>query len=552
MTVLPPHLRTIAGLFLSIGIFSGLIYLTHPLELLPGLGEQGHYLAEAVVSIAIASAMTFSVYFVGSATRMRREIARRKQAQDEALELAQHDALTGLPNRRKFQTVFPELTGNLPPGVSRAVMMLDVDGFKPINDVYGHAFGDTLLRSFASRIQDTVGPQGFVARLGGDEFAIVSPEFTDRSEIASLARRLLSKTQESFDVGPRKVTIGTGIGISIFPDDGYSASELLRRADIALYRAKTSGRSAYRFFEVDMDASILHRTLLEQRLRRAIDQKDVQVHYQPILDLDTQMIIGFEALARWSDRDFGEVAPTQFITIAEDSGMISDLTDHLLREACRTAATWPVDLFLSFNISQVQLQDHNLPLKVVSALSEAGLSPDRLVLEVTETAIVRNPNSAHMILDQLAAARIKIALDDFGTGHSSLSYLRDFPIHTVKIDKSFTSKMTQNKECEAIVKAVLILSEGLGLNTVAEGIEQPEILEHLHKSGCHQGQGFLFGAAKPADKIAEILERARFASDRDAAGEEGPLGGALDTGALLPGMAALQDDPPDEVKQQVS
>jgi len=545
-------LRTFAGLSILIGIASGLIYLVHPLELFPGLGEPGHHAAEVVVSIAMSSALILSIYFIGSLARMRREIARRKHAYNEALELAQHDALTGLPNRRKFQNVFPELTGNLQPGVRRAVMMLDVDGFKPINDVYGHAFGDKLLRSFAGRIQDTIGPNGFVARLGGDEFAIVTPEFTDRADIASLARRLLSKTQESFDMGPRKVSIGTGIGISIFPDDGYSASELLRRADIALYRAKTSGRSAYRFFEVDMDAAILHRTLLEQRLRRAIDQKDIQVHYQPILDLDKQTIIGFEALARWTDRDFGQVAPTEFITIAEDSGMISDLTDYLLREACRTAVTWPKDLFLSFNISQVQLHDHNLPLKIVSALSEAGLLPDRLVIEVTETAIVRNPNSAHMILDQLASARIKIALDDFGTGHSSLSYLRDFPIHTVKIDKSFTSKMTQNKECAAIVKAVLILSEGLGLNTVAEGIEQPEILEHLHKSGCHQGQGFLFGAAKPADEIAEILERAQITGEREAGEEPVAIDGALDAGLFLPDFAALQEDHSDEIKQQVS
>ncbi|GGB51846.1 hypothetical protein GCM10011316_24830 [Roseibium aquae] len=532
------------ALLVLIGVSSTLLAYAHPLDVLPGFGEPGHKAAEVLVSTAMATAVILSVYWATTFLHMRREIAHRTLAQAQALELAQHDALTGLPNRRKFQTAFPNLTGNLAPGVSRAVMMLDVDGFKPINDVYGHAFGDSLLRSFAGRIQDTVGPHGFVARLGGDEFAIVTPQFTDRSEVSSLARQLLTRTQESFDLGTRRVSIGTGIGISIFPDDGYSASELLRRADIALYRAKTSGRSAYRFFEVDMDATILHRTLLEQRLRRAIDEKMVNVFFQPILDLETQGIIGFEALARWTDRDFGEVAPTQFISIAEDSGMIAELADGLFREACETAVTWPNDLFLSFNISQVQLHDRNLPLKIMAALSETGLTPDRLVLEVTETAIMRNPNSARVILDQLAAANIKIALDDFGTGHSSLSFLRDLPINTVKIDRSFTCKMAHNKECAAIVEAVLVLSEGLGLNTVAEGIEQTEVLERLHKSGCHQGQGFLFGAAAPADKIPAMLELARQVRDGQAAGPgSGTDLPALDA-ATVPQVAALPEPAP--------
>lgn len=495
-----------ATLLLLIAAASYWLSLLQPLEHLPAANSGWYHAVEFGVSIAISVLATGFLLGVWQLSRLRREIRKRRYAHDAALEQAQHDALTGLPNRRKFEDAFPQLTGSIKVGGFRAVMMLDVDGFKPINDVYGHAFGDNLLRSFADRLTEVVGPHGLVARLGGDEFAIVTPELADKSEAAGLARRILARIQENFEVGSRKVAIGTGIGISIFPDDGYSATELLRRADIALYRAKTSGRSAFRYFEVDMDASILHRTLLEQRLRTAVNNHEVHAHYQPILDLAQQQIMGFEALARWNDRDFGQVAPKQFIPIAEDCGLITDLTEYLLREACTVAATWPDHMFLSFNISPVQLQDTTLPLKVISILAETGFAPDRLVLEITETSLLKNPNSAKTILDQFAAARIVIALDDFGTGHSSLSYLRDFPIKKVKIDKSFTMKMVEDRECESIVEAILVLSKGLRLDVVAEGIEQPDVLRRLSEGGCRYGQGFLFGAAKTADKVRELLE----------------------------------------------
>ncbi|MTI42301.1 EAL domain-containing protein [Roseibium hamelinense] len=465
-----------------------------------------HTLAEFLFSFAVCFTVAGFAAMAWQYAYMRRQFSKQRRAHREAMELAQHDALTGLPNRRKFEEVFPAMTSSIKVGHYRGIMMLDVDGFKPINDVYGHAFGDNLLKSFAERLAAAVGPDGLVARLGGDEFAIVTPELADKSEAAGIARRILTKIQESFELGARKVSVGTGIGITIFPDDGYSATELLRRADIALYRAKTSGRSSFRFFEVDMDASILHRTLLEQRLRAAIKKNEVQAHYQPILDLTNQTIVGFEALARWNDRDFGQVAPKQFIPIAEDCGIITDLTEHLLRAACKVAKTWPDHMCLNFNISPVQLQDTTLPLKVISILSETGLAPDRLVLEITETSLLKNPMSAKTILEQLTAARISIALDDFGTGHSSLSYLRDFPIQKVKIDKSFTLKMNEDKESAAIVEAILILADGLNIDVVAEGIEQPEILQKLNSQGCHYGQGFLFGAAKSAEGITTLLQ----------------------------------------------
>ncbi|WP_417676097.1 putative bifunctional diguanylate cyclase/phosphodiesterase [Roseibium sp.] len=489
-------------------LFGYLIAQLHPLSFLPAEGSARHHFVEVLVSV-LACLILFGLFLgVRAVFGLRRELRERKAEQQRTLEMAQHDALTGLPNRRKFQETLIELTASLAPEKYRAVMMLDMDGFKTINDVYGHGFGDALLTSFAERLRRTVGEDGIVARLGGDEFAVVTPEISEVSEASALANRILQRIQEVFVLESRQVTIGSGIGISIFPDDGYSPAELLRRADIALYRAKTSGRSSYCFFEVDMDATILHTTLLEQRLRNAIENRLIKVYYQPILDLGTREIVGFEALARWSDPDFGQVSPAQFVPIAEDCGLIGEMTETLLSEACSVAKTWPRYIGLNFNISPLQLQDLSFPLKIISVLSQTGLQPDRLTLEITETALMRNADTAQVILRQLSDAGVRIALDDFGTGHSSLTYLRDFPIDRVKIDKSFTMHLADSKECEAIVESILVLSRGLGVEAVAEGIEQQEVLRKLSDSGCNLGQGFLFGAARPQEKLAEMLRRA--------------------------------------------
>ncbi|NBN64367.1 EAL domain-containing protein [Microvirga tunisiensis] len=438
--------------------------------------------------------------------RLRAEASRQEAAAADALALAQHDALTGLPNRRRLEQAFPSMVHLLDPGQHRAVMMMDMDGFKPINDVYGHSFGDELLREFADRLVETVGDEGLVARLGGDEFAIVTPVLENKDAATGIARRLLNRIQEPFVVGERQVSVSTGIGIAVFPDNGYSIVELLRRADVALYRAKTSGRATFRFFEVAMDAAILHRTLLEQRLRVAISSKAIEPHFQPVLDLKSRRVVGFEALARWTDRDFGTVPPSQFIAIAEDCGLMPELTDHLLRSACEAAATWPKDQYLSFNISPVQLQDRMLPLKVLTILNQTGMDPRRLELEITENSLVRDPKTAKEILDQLSSTGIRIALDDFGTGHSSLRYLREFHIDTLKIDQSFVARMSSDEESAAIIRAILGLSRGLGIETVAEGIEQRDQIEALNTQGCRFGQGFLFSAAVPASDVNRLMQ----------------------------------------------
>lgn len=496
--------RPLAALFAAAIVgFAVLNLIPHLLE--DSHEENTHVFYDAATFVFMVLALVGVTYGIWATRKLRKELSARSSEHSEALALAQHDALTGLPNRRRLLEAFGDLSREVKDDCFRAVMMLDLDGFKPINDVYGHAFGDNLLRSFASRLAETVGNDGIVARLGGDEFAIVSPVFKDKSEASGFARRLLTRISDRFEFGERQISIGTGIGIALYPHDGHAITELLRRADIALYRAKSSGRSTYRFFEVDMDASILHRTLLEQRLRRAIENEDVKVHYQPILDMDSGKIAGFEALARWSDSDFGDVSPVQFIPIAEDCGIISELTRHLLAQACATAKTWPDELYLSFNLSPVQLQDPALPSQIQSILETFAFPTHRLVLEITETSLVKNPESAKRILTELTNTGITIALDDFGAGHSSLSYLRDFPIKKVKIDKSFTERMLTDKQCAAIVEAVLVLSRGLDIDAVAEGVEQGEVHDALSSSGCHYGQGFLYAKAVTADAAAELL-----------------------------------------------
>ncbi len=477
----------------------------YPVLLPSSQDDHGHLRYEILTSALLVLSVFGLAYGIWVTKRLRKELKVRSSAHSEALALAQHDPLTGLPNRRRLLEAFSDLIRDVKPDCFRAVMMLDLDGFKPINDVYGHAFGDNLLRSFAERLAETLGKEGIVARLGGDEFAIVSPVFKEKSEAAGFARRLLTRINDRFEFGDRQISIGSGIGIAMYPHDGHAITELLRRADIALYRAKSSGRSTYRFFEVDMDASILHRTLLEQRLRRAISEHEVKAYYQPILDMDSGRIAGFEALARWTDSDFGKVPPLQFIPIAEDCGIISELTRHLLADACMVATSWPEDLYLSFNLSPVQLQDPSLPEQVSTILAEHGLAPQRLVLEITETSLVKNPESAKRILSELTELGISIALDDFGAGHSSLSYLRDFPIHKVKIDRSFTERMLTDKQCAAIVEAILVLSRGLDIDAVAEGVEENDVHAALNAHGCHYGQGFLYAAAVSAEDTSELL-----------------------------------------------
>lgn len=463
--------------------------------------------AASFIVLSVLFSMAAGAWFWSARQRklLSSQLEEAEAALTDARAQAQHDPLTGLPNRRHIEMVFPSMVHMMEPDQFRAVIMMDIDGFKPVNDVYGHSFGDLLLKEFSGRLTETVGEGGLVARLGGDEFAIVTGILAHKDAAAGIARRVLNRVQEPFLIGARQVTVGSGIGIAVFPDNGYSIVELLRRADVALYRAKTSGRSTFRFFETEMDAAILHRTLLEQRLRGAISSNLISPHFQPIWNLRSEKIAGFEALARWTDRDFGKVPPSHFIPIAEDCGLMPELTDHLLTRSCEAALQWPEDVYLSFNLSPVQLHDRMLPLRILTILGNTGLPPERLEIEITENALIKDPRTARDILSQLSDTGIRIALDDFGTGHSSLRYLRDFRVDRIKIDRSFISGMGDGGESAAIVRAILGLAAGLGIEAIAEGIEEQEQKAQLRQEGCNYGQGFLFSQAVSADEAYALI-----------------------------------------------
>jgi diguanylate cyclase (GGDEF)-like protein len=387
-------------------------------------------------------------------------------------------------------------------------MMIDLDRFKPVNDVFGHAVGDEVLIAFAKRATAVAGSGATLARFGGDEFALFLGPTADSEEPARLARRLLALFERPFDIGEVQVTLGASVGIAVAPQDGAAPEELMRRADIALYRAKASGRGNFRFFEAEMDAQVQKRARIERDLRQAITDGTVRPFYQPIVDLKTTRIIGFEALARWHHPEFGDLEPEQFIGIAEDGGLIIPLSSHLLRIAAHDAMQWPSDIKLCFNISRVQLADPMMVLRVLQILGETGLSPTRLEVEISEQALVSDIVAAREALDAFHQAGIRIALDDFGTGNSSLQHLRACHFDRLKIDRSFVTAMSGSEESTSLVNAILGLSRALGLPVTAEGIEDDTLIAQLRDSGCSEGQGFQFSKAVPQEAALRLLDQA--------------------------------------------
>jgi diguanylate cyclase (GGDEF)-like protein len=450
---------------------------------------------------------------------LEREIRRRLGAERRAHELAHTDALTGLANRRAFERALAAAT-KAPPGAEEvhAVLMLDLNGFKKINDVYGHAEGDEVLIGIAARLKSATRDRDLVARLGGDEFAILALHLTGPEGATSVAMRVIAGLQDPIQVQSRAHRVGLGIGIALSPRDGDEADEILRKADIALYRAKAEPQSAVHFFEEEMDRHVRERSLMERELAAAIGTPGLRPWYQPIVDLGTNRVVGFEALARWSHPELGDVPPDRFIPIAESCGLIRELGDSLLRQALTDARSWPEHVILSFNISPAQLKDRTLGLRILGMLAETGVSPRRLEIEITESAIVRDLEAAQEVLSSLREAGVSIALDDFGTGYSSLYHLRNFKLDKIKIDRSFVHAMGSEEESAAIVRALAGLGNGLGLTTVAEGIESAEECDALLQQGCQQGQGFLFSQAVPASETAAFFARQGAASKQGAAG----------------------------------
>ena len=423
-----------------------------------------------------------------------RDLKARKDAEQHIHFLAHHDALTGLPNRSFFNARVDQEIAALAPGKSLGVLCLDLDRFKEINDLFGHAAGDRTLQTFAVRIDALLDERQMMARLGGDEFAILLPDVTGPAA-GRLAESILESLRDASDAP--EITIATSIGIALSPDDAIDRQALLNHADVALYRAKQEGRDTYRFFEAKMGAEVRDRRQLEHDLRLAIPRGELWLAYQPQLDIKHGNVVGFEALVRWKNPARGEISPGVFIPIAEEIGAILPIGEWVLTEACREAAAWKAPLKVAVNVSAVQLHNPAFAQQLHQTLIETGLPAKRLEIEITETALVRDLNRTLATLRQVKALGVEIAMDDFGTGYSSLSNLRAFPFDRIKIDRSFIKSVNSNRQAATIVRAVLGLGKGLGLPVIAEGVETNEELRFLQEESCDEVQGYLMGRPAP-------------------------------------------------------
>ena len=421
-----------------------------------------------------------------------RDLQARKEAEQHIHYLAHHDALTSLPNRSHFNGRIDQEIAALTEGESLAVLCLDLDRFKEVNDLFGHAAGDTVLQTVASRVTAVLGERQIMARLGGDEFAVLMPRVANPAAASRLAEAILEALRTTSDT-PETNSISTSIGIALYPDDAKDRQALLIHADTALYRAKTEGRNTYRFFEAKMGAEVRERRMLEHDLRLAISRDELRLVYQPQQEIQSGTVSGFEALLRWKHPARGDVSPAVFIPIAEETGVILEIGDWVLKTACREAASWTQLLTVAVNVSAVQLYNADFVKELHQTLLETGLSPSRLEIEITETALVRDFTRALTTLRLVKALGVRIAMDDFGTGYSSLSNLRAFPFDKIKIDGSFVKSVNSNDQAATIVRAVLGLGRGLGLPVLAEGVETAAELKFLQDELCDEVQGYLLG-----------------------------------------------------------
>lgn len=439
----------------------------------------------------------------------RKHLAALKKAQEAteaahrlAESMARHDALTGLPNRRVFTEVLEELLARSRRDCSSfAVMIVDLDRFKPVNDALGHAAGDDVLREVASRIRAVAGDRDTVARLGGDEFGIIvdGASFENPAEAAAvLAGRIIARLSQPIIIGDHSIEVGASVGISVCPSDGTDSDTVLRAADLAMYRAKEQGRGNYHIFSKGMEEALKERVQLEKDVRQAVLNGDILPYYQPLMHLQENRLVGFEVLARWRHPVRGEIGPNIFIPIIEKLGLIGDLTYDLTRRACKDASEWPADLTIALNISPLHFTDPLLPIKLLAILSETGFPPSRLEIEVTESAFVADFDAARTTLAALQELGIKASLDDFGTGYSNLYSLRELHFDKIKIDRSFVQSMQNDKWSDKIVNSVIDLAKSLGVPVIAEGIEHFGEMDEIAKRGGEFGQGYYFGKAMPA------------------------------------------------------
>jgi diguanylate cyclase (GGDEF)-like protein/PAS domain S-box-containing protein len=447
-----------------------------------------------------------------------RDLRARKEAEQHIRFLAHHDPLTGLPNRSSFnRKLDEEIAASQTNGQRLAVLCIDLDHFKEVNDLFGHASGDALLQAVSQSVTRVLQPHQMMARLGGDEFAVILPDLRDANGASRVAEDILKVIEIENQAASATARVSASIGIAIYPGDAADRQSLLTNADTALYRAKADGRGVVRFFEARLGAEVLERRILEHDLRGAVARRQLSLVYQPETDIKTNQITGFEALLRWTHPTRGEVEPSYFIPIAEDSGAILTIGEWVLRSACSEAASWEKPLTVAVNVSAVQLHAQNFGSLVREILIQTGLSPSRLELEITETAFVRDLNRAIATLRQVKALGVRVAMDDFGTGYSSLSNLRAFPFDRIKIDRSFVQAVNMSEKAATIVRAVLGLGRGLGLPVLAEGVETAGELQFLASEACDAGQGWLFGMPQDIDSYKHVTHGSGEAKPQPAA-----------------------------------
>lgn len=455
--------------------------------------------------VGVVLSLTGPAYGIRRYKDFTREMRGRLRAEREARMLSGHDHLTGLPNGRFFAERLDECLGAIAEGNRVATLVVVIKGFKRVVDLHGHVVGDKMLIDFAGRTAALLREGTILARTGGDAFAITMPKVESLDEPVGLAQRIVVAMSQAFLINHTAVSVGVSIGIAIAPDDGVTSTTLIQRAERALYRSKNEDRSSIRFFESEMDAHIDRRILVEGRLRKAVEHDAIVPYYQPLVSLDDNMIVGFEALARWNDDVLGEVSPDTFISLAEEIGLIGVLGDQLFRRACADTRDWPGDLFMAFNVSAVQLRDPGLAPRILAVLEEYALSPPRLEIEITESALVDHVDDARFAMEHLRGHGVHIVIDDFGTGYATLAQLLSFPLDKIKIDRRFVANVVHDHDSLVVIRAIVGLAKGFGLTSIAEGIEDAEQLSCLKRNGCALGQGYWFGQAVPAAGIASLL-----------------------------------------------
>ncbi|MCW8088233.1 putative bifunctional diguanylate cyclase/phosphodiesterase [Sabulicella glaciei] len=445
--------------------------------------------------------------FFRDITERRRAERERLLAHERMAHMARHDALTGLPNRTFFRERVEHVMSQRSEATRHALLCLDLDGFKGVNDTLGHPAGDALLRAAAERLQTCVRGSDLVARFAGDEFVILQTEIAGPADAEVLARRILDALSAPFVMDAKTVSIGTSIGIAVAPDHGRAADDLLRVADSALSRAKKEGRGTHRLFTPGMDTHLQERHVIRQALHGALERGELELHFQPLVALATGRLTAFEALLRWHHPRRGLISPAHFVPIAEETGVIVPIGEWALQEACRTAATWPDPISVAVNLSPAQFRSRTLLAAVRRALGASGLEAERLQLEITESVLLLEDSLNLRTLEELRRLGVRLAMDDFGTGYSSLSYLRSFPFDKIKLDQSFVRDLPNSADCQAIVRAVAGLASGLRIAAAAEGIETEEQFAALRAKGFDEGQGHLFGAAVRGSEVPLVIAR---------------------------------------------